>query len=140
MNIGERIKLRRKALKLSVDEVASALGKDRATVYRYESNSIENFPTSILEPLAEILETTAAYLMGWTNNPAFHDDPDLPSGFEGAPRESHHADMQAETAEYDAAEEDIRFIARKMRTTAPAKRELLMSMIRAAFEDEKNNK
>ena len=33
MNIGERIKQRRTELGLSVDEVASRLGKNRATIY-----------------------------------------------------------------------------------------------------------
>ena len=65
MNIGERIKARRKELGLSADDVAEKLGKNRATVYRYESNDIENLPTSILGPLAKILETTPAALMGW---------------------------------------------------------------------------
>ena len=52
-------------LGLSVDEVAEKLGKNRATVYRYESNEIENLPVGTLEPLAKILETTPAQLMGW---------------------------------------------------------------------------
>ncbi len=65
MNIGERIKQRRTELGLSVDEVASRLGKNRATIYRYENNNIENFPITVLEPLAKILNTTPAYLMGW---------------------------------------------------------------------------
>ena len=65
MKIGMRIKQRRQELGLSVDEVASKLGKNRATVYRYENNDIENLPTTVLEPLALILETTPAYLLGW---------------------------------------------------------------------------
>ena len=65
MNIGERIKQRRVELELSVDEVASRLGKNRATVYRYENSDIENLPTTVLEPLARILQTTPAYLMGY---------------------------------------------------------------------------
>lgn len=65
MTIGERIKQRRMELGLSVDEVAEKLGENRATVYRYESNEIENLPVGTLEPLAKILETTPAQLMGW---------------------------------------------------------------------------
>lgn len=65
MNTGERIKKRRNELGLSVDEVAERLGKNRATVYRYENNDIENLPTTVLEPLADILKTTPAFLMGW---------------------------------------------------------------------------
>lgn len=65
MSIGERIKQRRLELGLTVDQVAERLGKNRATVYRYESNEIENFPTSIIEPLSKVLLTTPASLMGW---------------------------------------------------------------------------
>lgn len=65
MNIGERIRQRRIELGLSVDEIANRLDKNRATIYRYENNDIENLPTSALEPLAKILKTTPAYLMGW---------------------------------------------------------------------------
>lgn len=68
MNIGQRIKNRRLELGLSVDEVAAKIGKNRATVYRYESRDIEDLPISILEPLAKALLTTPSYLMGWTDN------------------------------------------------------------------------
>lgn len=64
MNIGNRIKERRKELGLSVEDLADKLKKNRATVYRYESSDIENLPITILEPLAQILQTTPAYLMG----------------------------------------------------------------------------
>lgn len=69
MTIGKRIKARREELGLSVDEVAKRLGKHRATVYRYESNEIGDLPTSVLEPLSVILETTPAALMGWEEEP-----------------------------------------------------------------------
>lgn len=65
MTIGERIKSRRIELGLSVDDVAAKLNKNRATVYRYESSYIEKLPTTVLEPLANVLHTTPAYLMGW---------------------------------------------------------------------------
>ena len=38
MNIGQRIKIRRKELGLSADELSEKLNKDRATIYRYEKN------------------------------------------------------------------------------------------------------
>lgn len=67
MEIGERIKRRREELGITVDEVAKRLGKHRATIYRYESDEIRTLPTDVLEPLAVILETTPAALMGWGN-------------------------------------------------------------------------
>ena len=66
MKTGDRIKQRRLELGLSVDELAQLLHKNRATVYRYESSEIENFPVSVLEPLAKALCTTPEYLMGWS--------------------------------------------------------------------------
>lgn len=65
MTIGERIKQRRLEIGLSVDQLADLIGKNRATIYRYESNEIGKFPLDILYPLAEALRTSPAYLMGW---------------------------------------------------------------------------
>jgi transcriptional regulator with XRE-family HTH domain len=67
MNIGERIKQRRKELRMSADELGKKLGKDRSTIYRYEQGFIENLPLDILEPIAKALHTTPQYLMGWEN-------------------------------------------------------------------------
>lgn len=72
---GDRIKERRKALGMSVEELAVKLGKNRATVYRYESNEIEKLPTTVLEPLALALDTTPAYLMGWHHESGGRDAP-----------------------------------------------------------------
>ncbi len=66
MTTGNRMKSRRKELGIPVDTVAAALGVSVATVYRYESGEIEKVPGTILEPLAKVLHTTPAYLMGWT--------------------------------------------------------------------------
>ena len=64
MTIGQRMKAKRKELKMSADELAKRLGKDRSTIYRYEKGDIENLPLELLTPISEALETTAAYLMG----------------------------------------------------------------------------
>lgn len=74
MTIGQRIKARRIELGLSVDELAARLGKDRATVYRYEKDEIKNFPVDILEPLAHALSTTPADLMGYASNSKLRSD------------------------------------------------------------------
>lgn len=65
MTIGDRIKNRRKYLRMSAEELAKRIGKDRSTVFRYEKGDIENLPLDILEPIAKALETTPQYLMGW---------------------------------------------------------------------------
>lgn len=65
MNIGDRMKQRRKQLKLTADEVAEKIGVSRSNVYRYEKGDIEKLPLEVLEPLSEILQTTPQQLMGW---------------------------------------------------------------------------
>ncbi|MFG5473442.1 helix-turn-helix domain-containing protein [Enterococcus faecalis] len=68
MTIGEKMKLRRKQLKISADEIASALGVSRSTIFRYEKGEIEKLPTESLRIIAEVLKTTPEELMGWTEN------------------------------------------------------------------------
>lgn len=68
MTIGDRIKEQRIKMGMTVEELAGKLGKNRATVYRYENGDIENLPTSVLEPIAKALCTTPAYLMGYEEN------------------------------------------------------------------------
>lgn len=65
--IQERIKLRRLQLKLTLEDVANALGVNKTTVMRYESESIKKLPTDIVPPLAKVLKCTPQYLMGWEN-------------------------------------------------------------------------
>ena len=65
MDIGQRIKNRRKELGMSVDQLAGLIGKHRATIFRYEKGEITDLPLDILEPLSKALRTTPAYIMGW---------------------------------------------------------------------------
>ena len=65
MTTGERLRVLRKQLGIGADDVAKALNVSRATIFRYEKGDIEKVPGSKLEPLAKILHTTPAYLMGW---------------------------------------------------------------------------
>lgn len=70
MTTAERMKLRRKELGLSAECLAEKLGCSPTTIYRYEKGDIEKMPIDILNPLAKILFTTPAYLMGWDESPA----------------------------------------------------------------------
>ena len=68
MTVGQRIKLRRKDLGISADELGKRIGKNRATVFRYENGDIEKLPIDVLKPIAEALSTTPQALMGWEEN------------------------------------------------------------------------
>lgn len=61
MDVGKRIRERRKELNLSVDELAKKLNKNRTTVYRYEKGDIENLPMDILGPLIDTNDSTAIH-------------------------------------------------------------------------------
>lgn len=74
MTTGERIRKRRKELGITADDLGSKVGIDRSTVYRYEKGDIEKVPISTLEPFADALNTTVAYLMGWSTDSAYYDD------------------------------------------------------------------
>lgn len=65
MTIADRIRNRRLELGLSVDDLANRLNKNRATVYRYESNYIKSYSPDVMESLAKALETTPAYFYGY---------------------------------------------------------------------------
>lgn len=68
MSIGTRIKFMRKKLGYSAEELGELIGKDRATIYRYEKGDIENLPYSVIEPLSNALKVTPAFLMGWQHD------------------------------------------------------------------------
>lgn len=120
MPIGARIKARREALGYSVDDVAKKLGKNRATIYRYESDFIENMPVSVLEPIAQILETTPAALMGWDQEP----DEII---------KNHIEERKIADASDD---EEVRFIARKMNKMTPEEKTRFLRLMNAMFEDD----
>ena len=68
MTTGEKIRTRRKQLGMKVDELAAKVGKDRATIYRYENDEIK-MPASLLQPLADALGMTPNELMDWGELP-----------------------------------------------------------------------
>ena len=80
MNIGKRIKQRRKELGMSADKLGEILGKDRSTIFRYEKGDIENLPLDILQPIAKALNTTPTYLMGWEDKKNTPEEPKLTEG------------------------------------------------------------
>ena len=67
MNIGDRIKQKRLANNLTLEEIGKTLGLNKSTISKYESGLI-SIPSDKIEKLAKILNTTPAYLMGWEEN------------------------------------------------------------------------
>ena len=82
MTIGERIKEIRKQRGISVDTLAKKLGVSKTTIYRYEDSTIEKIPLQIFDKICEILNVSAAELMG--NAPKKEKAEALPSHFDNA--------------------------------------------------------
>lgn len=89
LTTGQRIRERRKELELSADDIAIELDVSRSTIFRYENGSIEKVPANVLERLASILKTTPGYLMGWDDDPEYHEilDIDIPTWWNSTPKE-----------------------------------------------------
>lgn len=68
MNVGERIKQRRKALKMPADELAESVGVSRSTIFRYEKGDIEKVGPEVLKKIADKLRVSPGDLMGWEDS------------------------------------------------------------------------
>ena len=110
MTIADRIRNRRLELGLSVDDLANLLHKNRATVYRYESNYIKSYSPEVMESLAKALHTTPAYFYGY-------DD----------------ADRLPETEQ--SKNDDIRLLIRGLNKLSPAQVEQAKNMMRIMFAE-----
>lgn len=77
MELYDRIKSRRQDLKMTQAELADLLGySDRSTIAKIE-RGVNDISQSRISDFADALETTPAYLLGWTDDPYDYDsDPD----------------------------------------------------------------
>ena len=65
MDIGERIKLRRKELGYSLQEAGDRVGSTASTFRKWEAGEIANMGVDKVKKVAKALDVTPAYLMGW---------------------------------------------------------------------------
>ena len=68
MTIGTRIKKLRQEENISQVELAHKVGISKQTLYKYENDIITNIPSDKIELLSKELNTSPAYLMGWSDN------------------------------------------------------------------------
>lgn len=66
MTIGEKIKFYRNKLNLTQEDLAIAANTKKQTIHKYETGIITNIPASKIKAIADKLETTPAFLMGWS--------------------------------------------------------------------------
>ena len=68
MGMAERIKERRLAMNYTQEELAIKLGLQKSAVAKYENGRVENIKRSTIALMANILECSPAYLMGWVDS------------------------------------------------------------------------
>ncbi len=65
MDIGEKIKYLRIKNELTQEEIAIAADTTKQTIHKYETGIISNIPAGKVKAIADKLQTTPGYLMGW---------------------------------------------------------------------------
>lgn len=65
--MGTKLRDLRLRKNMTLEEVATRIGKTKATINKYETGIVTNIPRPVIEKLAEALEVSPGYLMGWTD-------------------------------------------------------------------------
>jgi transcriptional regulator with XRE-family HTH domain len=65
----DKIKNRRLELNMTMDELAKIVGVSTPTIQRYESGEIKNVRRDKIKLLADALQCSPSYLMGWDEKP-----------------------------------------------------------------------
>lgn len=94
--LGERIKKQRLAVHLTQEELANKLGyKSKSSINKIE-NGENDLPQSKISSFADALNTTPAYLMGWTDNNSaeLSSDPSISDSNDDNYYGDHHANLK----------------------------------------------
>lgn len=67
MEFGSRLKEARKRKGLTLKELGQAIDRSDSVVQRYESGVISNLDNEVVSKLADAVDVSPAYLMGWTD-------------------------------------------------------------------------
>lgn len=67
-SMGERIRARRIALELTLEQLGKMVNAQASTVRKWETGYIRNMRSDKIKKVAEALQVTPAYLMGWEEN------------------------------------------------------------------------
>ena len=76
MSVGERVRALRESKGMTQQELAERLGYKHKSSLAHIENNERDIPRSTIVRLADILDTTPSYLMGWTDEPQKNNAPD----------------------------------------------------------------
>lgn len=130
MSIGERIKTRREELGMSQEDLAHKLGyKNRSSINKIELDK-QNLRQTKIKAIADALDTTPAYIMGWENvspDEQFHKELD-----------GYFQEMR-EVAVEEAYSKEERELLENFRSLDEAEKRMIVEML-AFFKDQENKK
>ena len=69
MTIGEKIRAQREQSGMTQTELGKACGVTKQTIFKYEAGVVTNIPLDKLMLISDALNVSAAYLMGWEDDP-----------------------------------------------------------------------
>lgn len=86
-----KIKYLRHRNGLTLEDVANAVGVGKSTVRKWETGIIANMRRDKIAALADVLNTTPAYLMGWEDSAQATEQPTAPEWYDGLTEEQKQA-------------------------------------------------
>ena len=69
MGMANRIREQRLLLGLIQEELGQKLGLQKSAIAKYENGRVENIKRSVIKKMAEVLNCSPCYLMGWDDAP-----------------------------------------------------------------------
>lgn len=79
MTLQDIMRIRRRELGLTLEDVAQRVGVNRTTVQRWETGTIKNLGRDKIAAIAAALQVSPEYLLGWTDDPGLRMEQDLAS-------------------------------------------------------------
>lgn len=65
MNMSDRIKERRMAMGMTQEELGEKLGLQKSAIAKYENGRVENIKRTVIKQMADVLECSPSYLLGF---------------------------------------------------------------------------
>lgn len=80
MTIGQRIRIARERMDMTLDEVAQLCKTTKQTIFKYENEIVTNIPYDKIVLLSNALDVSPSYLFGWEEKESSPREQELTEG------------------------------------------------------------
>ena len=126
MTLAERIHAARLAKHLTLEQLGQMTGVGKSAINKYEKGVVTNIPPERLELLANALDVTPGYLMGWSELPGQQALFDL-EGYPEQDRARIYAEAAASVSRRSAARRELEAL---LDTATESQIDLLLKLVR----------